>query len=169
MLGIQQGNITPTELPEFQRMQSMWKTGSNDQLQNLVRMLAQSGVQGGKANQAINAITQGNQNGLLNLIQSIYSQANQRGAQAANTGLDWQKYLMSLWQQGHTQRQQNRQAQNRMWMDLGTRLASTIAGGLAGLDGSGQQGTTAGIQGDVGGLAGSGGMTEWYMKNLYGR
>jgi hypothetical protein len=166
MLGIQQGNITPTELPEFKGMESMWKTGSNDQMQNLVRMLSQSGVQGGKANQAINAVGQGNENGLLKLIQNIYGQANQRGAQAANTGLDWQKYMTNLWANQHAQGQQMDMAKKAQLFNY---LKTGMAMAAAPFTGGTSMAAAGGGVGDVGGLAGSGGMTDWYMKNLYGK
>lgn len=137
MSGIQQGNMTPMELPEFKGMQSTWNANMDNILQNAIRQLSQSGVQGGKANQLLSSLGSADQSGLLKMIQAIYGQANQRGTQAANTAFDWKKFMMNYDLQSDAQKAQNRQTDFGQWMGAIKTAAGMGLGAMTGFGGQG--------------------------------
>jgi len=167
MMGIKQGNMAPTELPEFKGMQSMWNSNMDNVLQNAIRQLSQSGVQGGKANQMLSSLQQGNQSGLLSLIQNIYNQVNQRGGVASDKGIDWQKFLMNYDLASDAQKAQNRQTDFNQWAG-GIKTAMAMGAAAAPMGGGLSMAAAAPMGGgQTGGVAGTGGLADWYKK-MYG-
>lgn len=83
MMAIKSGKMSPTDLPEFKRMTSLANTQSDQSLQRMIQMLGQKGITGGAAGQAISTAQTGANQNILKVIQDIYSQANQRGNNAA--------------------------------------------------------------------------------------
>lgn len=165
MMGIKQGNMAPTELPEFKGMQSMWNSNMNNVLQNAIRQLSQSGVQGGKANQTLNALGQANQSGPLKMIQDIYNQVNQRGGVAADKGIDWTKFILNYDLQSDAQKAQNRQTDFGQWA---TAIKTAMAMAAAPFTGGASMAAAAPMGGgQTGGVAGTGGLADWYKK-MYG-
>lgn len=170
MAGIQQGNITPTQLPEFKGMKSMWNANMDNVLQNAIRQLSQSGVQGGKANQLLNSLQQGDQSGLLQLIQNIYSQVNQRGGLAADRAIDWNKFMKDYNLRAYALRKQNKSSNFGNWANI-IRAAMGIAaapftGGTSLAAALPAIGSMAG--GNSGGITGTGGLADWYTKTYGG-
>lgn len=136
MMGVKSGQMLPQELSEFKGMANMFNAQTNDQMSNIVRMLSQKGITGGAASGAITGADENAKSGLLKMIQNIYGQVNARGGQAANVGMDWDKFMLGLYNNMHQARQQNDLAKKSMWLNFGKALAAAGAGGLAGIGGA---------------------------------
>jgi hypothetical protein len=81
--GIQSGAKNPTELPVFKQMANQYNTQSDKGMDQLVQMLGQKGILGGAAGGAIGNAELAQKEGLLKMIQSMYSRADERGNVAA--------------------------------------------------------------------------------------
>ena len=87
--------------------------------------------------------------------------ANQRGGMAADKGIDWQKFLMYYDLASDQQKAQNRQTDFNQWSGaIKTAMAMAAAPFTMGAS-MGAAGQSAG------GVAGTGGLADWYKK-MYG-
>lgn len=150
MMGIQSGEMTPWQFPEFKNAEAAMQKSNTKNFANLYNMLAKRGVQGGPMSQILSNYEEGNRTNPLQLIVNWYNQAYQRGGEASKQGLDWKKYQNSLamqWKQMHNANQ-------------GSSIGG-IASGLGGLLGMMMGGPAGGgigsMLGSLGGLFGGGG------------
>lgn len=77
--GLQSGNTSPWETPEFKAVSNRINTQGNQQISNALQQLGQRGITGGAAAGYLNNAQEGLNNNLLNVIQGIYQRMNQRG------------------------------------------------------------------------------------------
>lgn len=165
MLGIQSGNMLPTDLGEYKGMANMYNTQSNQAMNRAVQTMGQRGITGGAAGQYLSNANESNMSNLLKMIQGVYQNANQRGAQAANTGLDWSKFMQNLLLEkeklammGDAQKAQNRQNDFGQWAQvIKTAMAMAAAPFTMGA-------STAAIPSNTGGV---GGVSD--LVNMYGK
>ena len=165
MIGVKSGNTAPWELPEFKAMAGSYNSQANNNLNNIIRQLSQRGIQGGAASGVINNAVDTNQSNLLKMIQAIYQQANQRGGMAADKGIDWQKFLMYYDLASDAQKAQNRQTDFNQWMQGGKTAMAMAAAPFT--MGASMAAAVPSIGGEAGGVAGTGGLADWYKK-MYG-
>jgi hypothetical protein len=165
MLGIQSGSMIPTDLPEYKGMANMYNSQSNQAMNRAVQTMGQRGITGGAAGQYLSNANETNMANMLKMIQGIYQNANQRGTQAANTGLDLMKFWenMKLEQQkldmAHdAQKSQNRQNDFGQWAQvIKTAMAMAAAPFTMGA-------STAALPTNTGGV---GGVSD--LANMYGK
>lgn len=165
MLGIQSGNMLPTDLGEYKGMANMFNTQANQNMNRAVQTMGQRGITGGAAGQFLSNTNESNMANLLKMIQGIYQNANQRGTQAANTGLDWTKFWENykLEQQkldmAHdAQKAQNRQNDFGQWATaIKTAMAMAAAPFTMGA-------STAAIPSNTGGVGGVSDLASMYGK-----
>jgi len=156
MLGIQSGSMLPTDLPEYKGMANMYNSQSNQAMNRAVQMMGQRGITGGAAGQYLSNANESNMSNLSKMIQSLYQQANQRGTQAANTGLDlmkfWENFKFAkerFYAQQDQADEMAKAAQTQGYINLAKSLMGMGAGAMAGM-GSGSGG---GASGGVGGVS----------------
>lgn len=150
MLGIQSGSMLPTDLPEYKGMANMYNSQSNQAMNRAVQTMGQRGITGGAAGQYLSNANETNMANLLKMIQGIYQNANQRGAQAANTGLEWQKYLQNYWLQKHSGNKMADASKMAGYTNLAKSLMGMGAGALSGMSSGGAAG---GASGGIGGVS----------------
>jgi hypothetical protein len=81
--GLQSGTTQPTDLPIYKQMASQYNAQSDKGLDQLIQTLAQRGITAGGAGGAIGSAELAQKQGILNLIQSMYKRADERGNIAA--------------------------------------------------------------------------------------
>ena len=165
MIGVKSGDTAPWELPEFKAMAGSYNSQANNNLNNIIRQLSQRGIQGGAASGVINNTVENDRSNLLKMIQSIYAMANQRGGMAADKGIDWQKFLMNYDLASDQQKAQNRQTDFNQWAGAIKTAMAMAAAPFTG--GASMAAAVPSIGGEAGGVAGTGGLADWYKK-MYG-
>lgn len=160
MLGIQSGSMLPTDLPEYKGMANMYNSQSNQAMNRAVQTMGQRGITGGAAGQYLSNANETNMANLLKMIQGIYQNANQRGTQAANTGIDWLKFMLNYDLNSDQQKAQNRQTDFGQWASaIKTAMAMAAAPFPMGA-------STAAIPSNTGGVGGVSDLAGMYGKKF---